>query len=127
MTIPEACELVIQAGALSHDGEVLVLDMGEPVKIADLARRLIAECDRNVEIVYTGLRPGEKMHEVLFSPTELPSASEHPMIQRVEVPSMSPTVAALKDPFLVDPVIDVRSSRYTFTSDPRSGTEKESA
>ena len=127
MTIPEACELVIQAGALSHDGEVLVLDMGEPVKIADLARRLIAECDRQVEIVYTGLRPGEKMHEVLFSPTELPSASEHPMIQRVEVPSMSPTVAALKDPFLVDPVIDVRSSRYNFTSDPRSGTEKESA
>ncbi|MCX6524206.1 MAG: nucleoside-diphosphate sugar epimerase/dehydratase [Actinobacteria bacterium] len=127
MTIPEACELVIQAGALSHDGEVLVLDMGEPVKIADLARRLIAECDRTVEIVYTGLRPGEKMHEVLFSPTELPSASEHPMIQRVEVPSMSPTVAALKDPFLVDPVIDVRSSRYNFTSDPRSGTEKESA
>ncbi|CAB4690298.1 unannotated protein [freshwater metagenome] len=127
MTIPEACELVIQAGALSHDGEVLVLDMGEPVKIADLARRLIAECDRQVEIVYTGLRPGEKMHEVLFSPTELPSASEHPMIQRVEVPSMSPTVAALKDPFLVDPVIDVRSSRYNFSSDPRSGTEKESA
>jgi dTDP-glucose 4,6-dehydratase len=127
MTIPEACELVIQAGALSHDGEVLVLDMGEPVKIADLARRLIAECDRTVEIVYTGLRPGEKMHEVLFSPTELPSASEHPMIQRVEVPSMSPTIAALKDPFLVDPVIDVRSSRYDFTSDTRSGTEKESA
>ncbi len=127
MTIPEACELVIQAGALSHDGEVLVLDMGEPVKISDLARRLIAECDRHVEIVYTGLRPGEKMHEVLFSPTELPSASEHPMIQRVEVPSMSPTVAALKDPFLVDPVIDVRSSRYNFSSDPRSGTEKESA
>ena len=127
MTIPEACELVIQAGALSHDGEVLVLDMGEPVKIADLARRLIAECDRQVEIVYTGLRPGEKMHEVLFSPTELPSASEHPMIQRVEVPSMSPTVAALKDPFLVDPVIDVRSSLYNFTSDTRSGTEKESA
>jgi FlaA1/EpsC-like NDP-sugar epimerase len=127
MTIPEACELVIQAGALSHDGEVLVLDMGEPVKIADLARRLIAECDRNVEIVYTGLRPGEKMHEVLFSPTELPSASEHPMIQRVEVPSMSPTIAALKDPFLVDPVIDVRSSRFDFTSGSRAGTAKKSA
>ena len=69
MTIPEACELVIQAGALaSHDGKVLVLDMGEPVRIADLATRLIAESDRPVEIVYTGLRPGEKLHEVLFSP-----------------------------------------------------------
>lgn len=127
MTIPEACELVIQAGALSHDGEVLVLDMGEPVKIADLARRLIAECDRSVEIVYTGLRPGEKMHEVLFSPTELPSASEHPMIQRVEVPSMSPTIAALKDPFLVDPVIDVRSSQFDFNGGSRGTTERESA
>ena len=108
MTIPEACELVIQAGALSCDGEVLVLDMGEPVKIADLARRLIAECDRSVEIVYTGLRPGEKLHEVLFSPDELPTASEHPMIQRVEVPAMTPTVAALTDPFIVDPVVDIR-------------------
>jgi FlaA1/EpsC-like NDP-sugar epimerase len=127
MTIPEACELVIQAGALSHDGEVLVLDMGEPVKIADLARRLIAECDRSVEIVYTGLRPGEKMHEVLFSPDEMPSASEHPMIQRVEVPAMSPTVAAFKDPFLVDPVVDVRSIRSDYPSRTRVETEKESA
>jgi FlaA1/EpsC-like NDP-sugar epimerase len=127
MTIPEACELVIQAGALSHDGEVLVLDMGEPVKIADLARRLIAECDRSVEIVYTGLRPGEKMHEVLFSPDEMPSASEHPMIQRVEVPAMSPTVAAFKDPFLVDPVVDVRSIRSNYPSRTRVETEKESA
>ncbi|MEX0768735.1 MAG: nucleoside-diphosphate sugar epimerase/dehydratase [Microthrixaceae bacterium] len=110
MTIPEACELVIQAGALSHDGEVLVLDMGEPVKIADLARRLIAECDRSVEIVYTGLRPGEKMHEVLFSPDELPTASEHPMVQRVEVPSMTPALAAFNDPYLEDPVIDLRAS-----------------
>jgi dTDP-glucose 4,6-dehydratase len=127
MTIPEACELVIQAGALSHDGEVLVLDMGEPVKIADLARRLIAECDRSVEIVYTGLRPGEKMHEVLFSPDEMPSASEHPMIQRVEVPAMSPTVAAFKDPFLVDPVVDVRSIRSNYPSRTQVETEKESA
>ena len=127
MTIPEACELVIQAGALSHDGEVLVLDMGEPVKIADLARRLIAECDRSVEIVYTGLRPGEKMHEVLFSPDEMPSASEHPMIQRVEVPAMSPTVAAFKDPFLVDPVIDVRSIRSEYPRRSQVETEKESA
>jgi len=110
MTIPEACELVIQAGALSHDGEVLVLDMGEPVKIADLARRLIAECDRSVEIVYTGLRPGEKMHEVLFSPDELPTASEHPMVQRVKVPSMTPVLAAFNDPYLDAPVIDISAA-----------------
>ena len=99
MTIPEACELVIQAGALdSRDGKVLVLDMGEPVRIADLARRLIAEYDRPVEIVFTGLRPGEKMHEVLFSPDEQPEISEHPLISSVDVPAMSPALAAVAGP-----------------------------
>ena len=108
MTIPEACQLVIQAGALSHDGEVLVLDMGEPMKISDLARRLIAESERPVEIVYTGLRQGEKMHEVLFSPTERPRPSAHPLISRVEFPPMGPGAAAIEDPYLAGPVIDLR-------------------
>ncbi|MGB6057501.1 MAG: nucleoside-diphosphate sugar epimerase/dehydratase [Microthrixaceae bacterium] len=90
MTIPEACGLVIQAGALDSDGEVLVLDMGEPVKIASLAKRLIAESGKRVEIVYTGLRDGEKLHEVLFSDDELGGPSEHPLIMRVDVPSISP-------------------------------------
>ncbi len=69
MTVEEAVQLVIQAGALGADGEALVLDMGEPVRIDDVAKRLIAEADRPIEIVYTGLRPGEKLHEVLFGPT----------------------------------------------------------
>lgn len=112
MTIPEACELVVQAGALPHDGEVLVLDMGEPMRISDLARRLIAESDRSVEIVYTGLRAGEKMHEVLFSPTEFACTSEHPLISRVEVPAISPDVAQLADPYLPDPVIDLRATLF---------------
>lgn len=90
MTIPEACGLVIQAGALDSDGEVLVLDMGEPVKIASLAKRLIAESGKRVEIVYTGLRDGEKLHEVLFSDDELGGPSEHPLIMRVDVPAISP-------------------------------------
>lgn len=111
MTIPEACELVIQAGALdSHDAKVMVLDMGEAVRIADLARRLIAEADRPVEIVYTGLRPGEKLHEVLFSPDEQPEVSEHPLISWVDVPAMSPEVAASLDPFVDEGMIDVRDS-----------------
>jgi len=109
MTIPEACELVVQAGALDEeDGRVLVLDMGEPVRIADLAQRLIAESDRRVEIVYTGLRPGEKMHEVLFSPDEEPQASSHPLISSVHVPSMSPEMIADLDPFQSADVIDLR-------------------
>ena len=95
MTIPEACELVIQAGALaSHDGQVLVLDMGQPVRISDLARRLINESGKRIEITYTGLRPGEKLHEVLFSPDEHPEVSEHPLISWVAVPAMSPEALA---------------------------------
>ncbi len=111
MTIPEACQLVVQAGALPHDGEVLVLDMGEPVKIADLARRLIAESDRQIEIVYTGLRPGEKLDEVLFSPSEVATTSEHPLISRVAVPPLTPQEALALDPYLGDPVIDLREVR----------------
>lgn len=116
MTIPEACELVIQAGALdAQDGKVMVLDMGEPVRIADLARRLIAESDRPVEIVYTGLRPGEKMHEVLFSPDEQPEVSEHPLISWVDVPAMSPEVATELDPYQPDELVDLRESRQART------------
>jgi FlaA1/EpsC-like NDP-sugar epimerase len=104
MTIPEACELVIQAGALGRDGEVMVLDMGEQVRIADLAERLIAESHRPIEIVHTGLRPGEKLHEVLFSSDEHPAASEHPMIFRVDVEPLSSesVAAALVDGGTVD-------------------------
>lgn len=112
MTIPEACELVVQAGALGADGEVMVLDMGEPVRIADLAHRLVAESERPVEIVYTGLRPGEKLHEVLFAPDEESSVSEHPMIHRVDVAPISPEEAARVDPFLGGSdteVIDLRA------------------
>nr|BFE74917.1 hypothetical protein GCM10020092_082180 [Actinoplanes digitatis] len=58
MTVQEAVRLVIQAGALDSSGEVLVLDMGEPVRIADVARRLADASDRHIQIVYTGLRPG---------------------------------------------------------------------
>jgi FlaA1/EpsC-like NDP-sugar epimerase len=89
MTVEEAVQLVVQAGAIGGDGEVLVLDMGEPVKIADVARRLVAEADRSIEIVYTGLRPGEKMHEVLFSQGEADDRPHHPLISHCAVPALS--------------------------------------
>jgi len=91
MTIPEACELVVQAGAVGRGGEVMVLEMGEPVKILDVAKRMIALSGaRGVEIVFTGLRPGEKLHESLFSDDEQPVATDHPMIRSVSVPVLSP-------------------------------------
>ena len=95
MTIEEACQLVIQAGAIGNNGEVMVLDMGEPVRIVDLAKRLIAESSRPIDIVYTGLRPGEKLHEDLFGGDELAGESSHPLISRVDVPAMSPEAVGL--------------------------------
>jgi FlaA1/EpsC-like NDP-sugar epimerase len=77
MTIPEAAQLVIHAGALGQRGSVFVLDMGEPVKIVDLAKKLIwlGGHDDDIQISYTGLRPGEKMHEDLFFEDELGRAA----------------------------------------------------
>lgn len=84
MTIPEAVQLVIQAGALAKGGEVFVLDMGEPVRIADLARDLIRlsglEPDKDIKITYTGLRPGEKMYEELLTDEEGISATTNQRI-----------------------------------------------
>ena len=62
MTADEAVQLVLQAAVIGRGGEVLVLDMGEQVRIADMARRLVATAASDVDIVYTGLRPGEKLH-----------------------------------------------------------------
>ncbi|MDY3547640.1 nucleoside-diphosphate sugar epimerase/dehydratase [Riemerella anatipestifer] len=88
MTIPEACELVLQAGTMGSGGEIFVFDMGEPVKILNLARRMIKlsglEPDVDIEIVYTGLRPGEKLYEELLSDDTktLPTHHEKIMISR---------------------------------------------
>jgi FlaA1/EpsC-like NDP-sugar epimerase len=74
MTIPEAVQLVIQAGAMAKNGDIFVLDMGEPVRIYDLARRLIKlsgfEPDEDIKIEFTGLRPGEKLYEELLMAEE---------------------------------------------------------
>ncbi|MFW5469839.1 polysaccharide biosynthesis protein [Knoellia sp. CPCC 206435] len=90
MTIPEACELVLQAAAIGHPGDVLVLDMGEPVRIIDVARRLIEESGKDVEIAFSGLRDGEKLHEVLLSDEERGRHTAHPLITQVSVPQLPP-------------------------------------
>ncbi|CEA08566.1 UDP-N-acetyl-alpha-D-glucosamine C6 dehydratase [Arthrobacter saudimassiliensis] len=90
MTIPEACQLVIQAGAIGRGGEVLILDMGEPVRILDVARRMIAMSGKDIEIVFTGLRKGEKMHEVLVGTGEDDSRPFHPKVSHARVQSLDP-------------------------------------
>jgi FlaA1/EpsC-like NDP-sugar epimerase len=88
MTVPEAVQLVIQAGAIGSDGQVLVLDMGEPVKIAEVAERLVEQSRRPIRIVYTGLRPGEKLHEELLGDGELDVRPRHPLITHAPVKAL---------------------------------------
>jgi FlaA1/EpsC-like NDP-sugar epimerase len=98
MTVEEAVQLVIQAGAIGSDGEALVLDMGDPVRIADVARRLALRARQPIDIVYTGLRPGEKLHEDLFGHDEVDERPAHPMISHVPVPPLDPAMVRDLDP-----------------------------
>jgi FlaA1/EpsC-like NDP-sugar epimerase len=88
MTIPEASQLVLQAGAQGRGGEIFVLDMGEPIKVLDLARDMIRlsglEEGREIEIVFTGLRPGEKLREELYDQDEEQAPTLHPKIFAVK-------------------------------------------
>jgi FlaA1/EpsC-like NDP-sugar epimerase len=84
MTIPEACQLVLQAGTMGKGGEIFILDMGEPVKIVDLARDMIELCGMvpgdDIEIQFTGLRPGEKLFEELSVSDENADKTRHSKI-----------------------------------------------
>lgn len=91
MTIPEAVELVLQSAAIASDGEVLILDMGAEVRIDDVARRLIERSGKHVEIVYTGLRPGEKLSEDLLGVDEEDRRPNHPLITQACVPPLGIT------------------------------------
>jgi FlaA1/EpsC-like NDP-sugar epimerase len=84
MTIPEACQLVLEAGAMGKGGEIFIFDMGESVKIVDLAKKMIKlsglVLDKDIKIVYTGLRPGEKLYEELLSDHENTLPTHHKQI-----------------------------------------------
>ena len=86
MLIPEACKLVLEAGTKGHGGEIFVFDMGKPVKIADLAQRMIKLSGaKNIKIVYTGLRPGEKLYEEMLNEKENTKPSFHEKIRIAQV------------------------------------------
>jgi FlaA1/EpsC-like NDP-sugar epimerase len=99
MTADEAVQLVLQASVIGDDGEVLVLDMGERVLIDDIARRLAARTEDEIDIVYTGLRPGEKLTEVLLGRGELHAPRpRHPLIQHAAVAPLHPDQLTGLDP-----------------------------
>ena len=98
MTGDEAVQLVLQAAVIGGSGEVLVLDMGEPVRIADIARRLSARSPEPVDIVFTGLRPGEKLTEDLIGQDETGDRTRHPLIRHVPVAPLSRDRLAGLDP-----------------------------
>ena len=89
MTIPESCQLVLEAGVMGNGGEIYVFDMGEPVKIIDLAKKMIQlsgmKLDEDIKIVYSGLREGEKLYEELLNDSETVKITHHPKIKIAQV------------------------------------------
>ncbi len=108
MTIREAVHLVLQAAVLGENGQTLILDMGEPVKIVDIARYMVQRSGRDIPITFAGLRPGEKLDEVLVATNEHRDATEHPLITRTKV-------SPFKDFSLLDQVHWEEACRKFFT------------
>jgi FlaA1/EpsC-like NDP-sugar epimerase len=98
MTIPEACQLVLQAGLMGRSGEIFVLDMGEPVKIVELARMLIrlsGRTEEEIPITYIGLRPGEKLYEELLAGDETSVPTPHPKLRVAKSSGQLPEIDAV--------------------------------
>jgi len=89
MTIPEACQLVLEAGAMGKGGEIFIFDMGESVKIADLAKKMVKlsglELGKDIQLIFTGLRPGEKLQEELLNKQENAISTHHKKIMIAKV------------------------------------------
>jgi FlaA1/EpsC-like NDP-sugar epimerase len=89
MTIPEACQLVLEAGAMGKGGEIFIFDMGKPVRIVDMAEKMIKLAGKipykDIDIVFTGLRPGEKLEEELLAKKENIMATHHQKIMKAKV------------------------------------------
>jgi FlaA1/EpsC-like NDP-sugar epimerase len=128
MTIPEAVQLIVQAGAIGESGDVYVLDMGTPVKIVDLAHNMIRlsgkEPDRDVQIEFIGVRPGEKLHEELWGEGEQAVPTPHPKILRSAGRSVDPAwleeeLAELERLVDVGETLDVVARLGAITREPR--------
>jgi FlaA1/EpsC-like NDP-sugar epimerase len=113
MLVEEAAQLVINAGAIGRDGEVLVLDMGEPVKITEVAKRFAEQHHPPLEIVFTGLRPGEKLHEDLISDGEAGDRPFHPLITHVVSDTTAWEYGTLEEPLDIDQLRSLATSPLT--------------
>ncbi|MBI9033022.1 MAG: polysaccharide biosynthesis protein [Bacteroidales bacterium] len=106
MTIPEACQLVLEAGAMGEGGEIFIFDMGESVKIIDLAKKMIRlsglELGKDIQIKYVGLRPGEKLYEELLATEENTIPTHHPQILKAKVRVYNPETVASETQILID-------------------------
>jgi FlaA1/EpsC-like NDP-sugar epimerase len=110
MTIPEACNLVLEAGSMGIGGEVFVFDMGQPVKIMDMAKKMVRlsglQLGKDIEINVTGLRPGEKLYEELLASSENTMSTHHPKILRAKVNTFSNNVIKEQLNLLTEIMID---------------------
>jgi FlaA1/EpsC-like NDP-sugar epimerase len=111
MTIPEACQLVLEAGAFGEGGEIFLFDMGKSVKIVDLVRKMIKlyglTVGKDIEIVYTGLRPGEKLYEELLNDAENTLPTHHPQIMKARVQQPDHEVVRL----IIDDLVNAFSAQ----------------
>jgi FlaA1/EpsC-like NDP-sugar epimerase len=127
MTVQEAVQLVIQAGAVGQPGEALVLDMGEPVTITELAQQMAAIANEPIDIVYTGLRAGEKLQESLLGTGERGTRPSHPLISHVAVPPLNPNLTLSIDvdsdhDTVISQLISLCSAGHTADAYPRAAS-----
>ncbi len=133
MTIPEASQLVLQAGAMGQGGEIFILDMGKPVKIVDLARDLVRlsglRPDEDIEIKFTGMRPGEKLFEELATDAEHADKTKHPkiFIGRIRSSAFADTVTHIEDLVRVAHADATRVRKALVTIVPEYAGEREPA
>lgn len=115
MTIPEACQLVLEAGTMGKGGEIFIFDMGKSVKMLDIAKKMIQlsglTLGRDIQIAYTGLRPGEKLYEELLSDQENTIPTHHPMIMIAKVKEYEESFVSQK----IDELISLFNSQDSFS------------